>query len=359
MTRDRRTRGTGCIIKKPNSRFLYIAFYDSNGKQITESTKSPSRSVAEAQLRKRLQEVSTGVPVEVSRKLKYEHIRASLIADYKDRKVRMLEDDGGKPYVWGFEHLDPFFGGKLVRNITTDTLRGFVKKRREAKAAPATINRNLALLRKMMNLARKEGKIQVVPFFPMQKEDNVRQGFVERDKFADIFSRVPDGLKPLLLFLYYTGCRIGAAEQITWEMVNPNATEITIPGNITKNKEPIVLPLPAELTTMLKKEFRRDSSPVFSTLNLRREWGKAIKAAGVPDLILHDLRRSGIRNLINAGVPETVAMKISGHKTASVFRRYAIVSTQDIRNAMLAVEKNNGRMMEVGVKGGKGRNARK
>jgi len=234
-----------------------------------------------------------------------------------------------------------------------------VEKRREAKAAPATINRNLALLRKMMNLARKEGKIQVVPFFPMQKEDNVRQGFVERDKFADILSRVPDGLKPLLLFLYYTGCRIGAAEQITWEMVNPDATEITIPGTVTNNKEPIVLPLPAELTALLKKVFRRDGSPVFSTLNLCREWGKAIKAAGVPDLILHDLRRSGIRNLINAGVPETVAMKISGHRTASVFRRYAIVSTEDIRKAMFAVEKNNGRMMEVGVKSGKRKKAGK
>jgi len=78
----------------------------------------------------------------------------------------MLEEDkGGNPYVWGFEHLDPFFKNRLVRTITTDLLYQFVEKRQKEGAKNATINRNLSLLRRMMNLARREGKSVQFPYF--------------------------------------------------------------------------------------------------------------------------------------------------------------------------------------------------
>lgn len=72
----------------------------------------------------------------------------------------------------------------------------------------------------------------------------------------------------------------------------------------------------------------RDGKPV---VDLRDAWGRAVKAAEVPGLLLHDLRRTGVRNLRKLRIPETVAMKISGHKTANVFRRYDIVDEDDIR----------------------------
>jgi hypothetical protein len=80
--RKQRTRGTGSIITKPNSRFLYIAYYDLNGKQVQESTKSESIQVAEAHLRKRLEEINKGVPVNEGRKLKYQDIKELLLTEY-------------------------------------------------------------------------------------------------------------------------------------------------------------------------------------------------------------------------------------------------------------------------------------
>ena len=108
---------------------------------------------------------------------------------------------------------------------------------------------------------------------------------------------------------------------------------------------------------MMLAEIKPKTGMVFSDTNLRVEWQKACAACGLgtrtlvkpkeedgfqwykyKGLLIHDLRRSAVRNLVNAGVPERVAMKISGHKTRAVFDRYHIVSTEDVTNAMRRLE---------------------
>ena len=108
----------------------------------------------------------------------------------------------------------------------------------------------------------------------------------------------------------------------------------------------LTLPVPFELTAILKKQFRQLGQPVFSSVNLRKEWHKVTALAKCPHLLIHDLRRSGVRNPVQAGVQEKVAMMISGHKTRSVFDRYNIISPKQIVDAMTQVERSDGSLLK-------------
>ena len=77
--------------------------------------------------------------------------------------------------------------------------------------------------------------------------------------------------------------------------------------------------------------FHRNGRPI---RDFRGAWGTACAAAKKPGLLFHDLRRSAVRNLVSAGVDQAVAMRITGHKTVSVFQRYRIVADDDVRSAL-------------------------
>ncbi|MEK7750334.1 MAG: site-specific integrase [Acidobacteriota bacterium] len=267
----------------------------------------------------------------------------------------------GQDYDWAEArvrlHLRPVFAGVQARRISTAMVKGYIDRRQQAGAANATINRELALLKRAFNLAREHTppKVGQVPFIPMLDEDNVRKGFLEHYEYLALREALPGPMKPILAFGYYTGCRKGEILSLQWRQVDLLERIVRLEAGTTKNDEPRVIPLAPELYEMLAAQrvirgqdcpacpwvFFHDGEPI-TPGELRGAWESACREAGLwngdeetgkPAKLFHDLRRTGVRNLIRAGVPEAVAMRISGHKTRSVFDRYNIVSEADLKDA--------------------------
>src|SRR5579883_25951 len=349
--KPRREYGAGSLRKHKGSKNWYIRYYLPDGRRIEEPTGTPVKQRALALLQKRLAERELGVsPAQDLKKLTYESIRQSLLDDYRMKGRRSLRN--GRLAFGGLSHLDKFFAGKSVAVITSDTIRRFIAARQADGAQAATINRSLALLRRMLNLARIEGKIQTVPYFPTLKENPPRKGFVTHEQFGRLLAALPEKLHPLIMLLYWCGCRIGEARKIEWSQVDLDKRQIILHGEQAKSGQPRILPLPDELIEILQAVPEPDRrGRVFYQGSFRRSWARACEQAGLghriktssgfpkyEGLLVHDLRRSAVRNLREAGVAETTIMMISGHRTTEVFRRYSIVSGEDLRRAMKQLE---------------------
>ena len=278
----KRERGQGSIGKVPGSRFFYIWYYDNAGKQHRESTGSELRSVAQEMLNQRLAAMGRGEksPTEI-KSIRYEDMRQILIENYREKKIgKLVEEkqaDGTVkvyPYKRNLKVLDEFFAGMRLDQMDTDVFRAFRKKRRDENIDDSTINRNLSLVRRMMNLTIREKKLQFAkPYFPMVSEaGKVRKGFVTPEQFHKLMPQMPSHLKPYTLFLYEDVSRTTAAKNIRWPWVDLREGIIEIPEEITKTGDPQTIPLSDELLNMLKKQFRQDDAPVFDTTNSARNF---------------------------------------------------------------------------------------
>jgi len=343
--KTKRERGEGGLFKMTGSRMWYGQWYR-NGKPVRVSLKTDVKEKAKRELRKLMAESERGAaPENQTRRLRYGNFRQALLDDYTRRGNKSLQTlSDGKETIWGLAALDSFFGysdttpGDPVSSITIDRIREFIRHRQNEKIGNAAINRSLALLRRMFNIARLDGKIQFMPPIQLLKEPPARKGFLERKQFEHLLSKLAGHLRPLITFLYYCGVRVGEATQIEWSQVDLHQGLIRLESDQTKTSEARIVPLPDMLINTLK-HVKPKQGLVFDDTGLREHWAKATVVADMPGLLVHDLRRSAVRNLIAAGVNEKVAMSISGHKTRAVFDRYHIVNSSDVVNAMGLLQK--------------------
>jgi integrase len=337
-TAPRRDRGEGMLYKRRGSPLwtarLYIAVL---GKHQKRSTRTADEQKARRFLAKWRAEVIGGTWLPDADKTTFAELAQMLLDDYRANGRRSLNRVEGS-----LAHLRPAFGHLRVRAISRDRIVAYARQRRaEDEAAPATINRELACLKRMFTLGRQAGKVALIPHIPMLEEHNVRTGFFERDQFDAVLHHLADDLRPPIHAAYLTGWRL-QSELLTrqWRHVDFVNGWLRLDPGETKNGEGRMFPLTPELRAVLEAQrahthalerqqgrvipwvFHRDGVPIRS---LRRPFRKACRTAGVPGRLIHDFRRTAVRNLERAGVPRSTAMKMVGHKTESVYRRYAIV----------------------------------
>lgn len=242
-------------------------------------------------------------------------------------------------------HLMPYFGSILAKNLTTNDVNVYVKRRQKV-AKNATVNRELSLLHKAFSLAH-DAEPRLVNHIPTMKklrEDNVRTGFLRVEEYKALRDALVDPLKLLFVFAYHLGMRLGELLKIRKNQVDRDAGLIWLEGRQTKNKQPRTAPIYGEMAAFLDMVPQNNSQLLFCWLDgspikdFRESWKQATAIAGVPALMFHDLRRTAVRNMRRAGVDEQTIRKIIGHKTDAMFRRYSIIDEEEIQEAGKKVE---------------------
>ena len=335
----------------------WIRYYR-DGQRFDESSHSEKYTDAERLLEQRRTEIHLGTHID--------HARAgrTLLGEFLDDFLLDYKTNE-KGYVWAEtivrKHLKPVFG--TVRAIafakaSVSMIKRYIVQRQASHAANATINREASILHRALVLAKECGKIPAVPTFPKKlRENNVRKGFFEHHDFIALRAALPEYLRPVVTFAYWTGCRRGEILALRWSQVNLIERVVRLEPGETKNDEPRVVPFIGELhaTITMQRSVRDTMYPkcpwVFFHQGerigaFRKSWDSACRAAGLwdaqsdsPTKLFHDLRRTGVRNLVRAGVPERVAMMISGHRTRSTFDRYNIVNEADLHDAARRVDR--------------------
>jgi integrase len=336
--------------------FYQIRYYRA-GQRIEESTGFTKYDEARELLKQREGDISKGVPISAtSTRLTFDDAVADVVNDYKTNGQRSTPELERRIRL----HLTPVFGGRRLSMLTTSDLRAFVALRLTAKASPAEINRELAIVRRAFKLAIKAERYHGrVPSFPMLAEDNVRTGFFDREMLSAVLAKLPAPEQAVVTFAYLVGWRVQSEIlPLEWRQVDRKACTVRLDAGRTKNKRGRVVNFSdnAELRDLFGTLWREhDALQARGTLSpfvfhrsgrriktFRKTWATACEAAGYPGRILHDLRRSAVRNLVRSGVPDTVAMKITGHRTRSVFDRYDISSEADVRLGLGRLEGASG-----------------
>ena len=263
---------------------------------------------------------------EVMQKRSFRHIQTSIniVVSHVGQKLSLSQ--------LGPEDIEKFRKIRLREN----TLWG-----RPAK--PATVNRNVANFRAMLNRAVDYGKLEINPIGRIKQleENNIRERVLSQDEFERLLSNCHGEIKGCVLIAYYLPMRQEEIVNLTWEEIDFTHGFIRLGANRTKTKTVRSIPMHQKIIYYLQCLPRPlNGGFVFSKRCYNRKaYKKAVQAVGLGDFNFHDLRHCAINNLRLAGNDHFVIKEASGAKTDSAFKRYNLVTEEEMKGMKWLEEK--------------------
>lgn len=350
------------MIKKLGPGKWRIDFHPGRHDQRVRRTIFGPRSLAETvlgELRKRALTAQFGWP-EPSQTSVAELVKL-VVDDYRVNRRKSLRSAQQLSQFW-----TEFVGGRLAENITGDMLKDWARDWIRHGLSPARCNRRITFLLRGYRLASASDppKVAKIPTWTKLEESAPRSGFREWEDFVRIREALPLHARPVVTIEYWTGMRSGEAFSLQWTQIRfdhkDKQVRIQLAGKDTKTDEPRVVIMTGDLYETLRdwQSQSRNNYPHCPWVchrkgrrikTIKTAWKSAcvkvglghwtkpneryVNNRGYRGALMHDFRRTAIRNMVRAGVPEKVAMAISGHKTRAVFDRYNIVNERDLAEA--------------------------
>jgi integrase len=281
------------------------------------------------------------------------------------KPVTKRDNDAAKTDEGRATHLLRLLGNKRAAELTQGEVDGYRNLRlgettvRGTPPAPATLDREIELLNRTLGYAVRCGRLPTNPIANVKllRQPNVRRMVLKEEALARLLEKVNEApadkrkrshawLAPILVVAYDTGMRKEEVLDLKWSQVDLKTGQVLLAPQDTKTEEGRTVYLTARAIAALEM-LPRDIKGGYVFVNprtgerwkeIRAAFAQACKAAGVAGLWFHDTRRSFATNARRRGVPESVVMRNTGHKTRAAFDRYNIVEDEDMRHAVRRIE---------------------
>jgi len=346
----------GLGLKKVGSKTYWVEFYDETGRRRRERV-GPSKMAAEQRLRDILKarteerhiqkdlaaRVTLGELCKWYENLPEVKAKASYVRDLCSIKnlLRLLGDTTKvKELTSG--RVESYRQHRLEEPATrkTDEKRQpSPAKEKDKKTAPSTVNKEVICLKTILNRAVRHEKIDRNPIRDLKKlsENNVRMRVLSNEEFEKLVEACPEYLKPVVITAFYSGMRKSEIIFLTWDEVDLLKGFVRLRADRTKTKEARAIPLHRRVKAVLStiprglhtdRVFLKDGIPF---QDFKKSYRSACKKCGLADFTFHDLRHCAINNLRLAGNDYFKVMAVSGHKTMAVFKRYNLVTEEELQ----------------------------
>ena len=338
-----------------------IAYQDANGKEIRASAKTTDEATAARILEARRREVikcqQLGEVYE-SPKLRKQSIGKCLDAWERQCKIQNRWNDC---YQTDSKQVRERWGSMTADSLTKERIQEWQLQEKTGLSEKKSLSRNSKLNRQLTIVSKAMKDCHITPSYAKDMkalrlpEPPQRTGFFTAQQFRILHSTLPPDIADAAMCLWLTGWRrseiIGKVilkkyrPGVLWSEKDGNS--LLLPGQRNKGRTAKRIPLTGALKELIEKRerlkvpgcdliFHKNGRPIGE---FDAKWKKACRAAGRPNGIVHDLRRSRARNWIRAGVPEKLAMELGGWKTRSIFDAYNVTDESDLVQAQERTER--------------------